>query len=161
MKNIVKITFLLFVLSSSSFCQIDTIKNINPNASEDTIFVMKKSPLGAVVRSAIIPGLGQIYNESYYKVPIIWGFAGWFIYNWIDLNKLYQNNKNLYQQNNQSIFKLRRDFYRDQRDKFAIYLGLVYFLNLVDAYVDAHLFDFYIESNSNSDFQANFRFNLR
>lgn len=161
MKKLINLSFFFLIFSTITFCQIDTTINSISNSSTDTVFVMKKSPWGAVLRSAIIPGLGQIYNESYWKVPVIWGFAGWFIYNWTDLNKLYKDNKILYQQNNQSIYKLRRDFYRDQRDKFAIYLGLVYFLNLVDAYVDAHLFDFYIDNNFNTDFQLNFRLNLR
>lgn len=161
MKNLTKIFFFFFLYLSISFPQVDTTYISSENKITDSVFVMKKSPIGAVIRSAILPGFGQIYNESYWKVPIIWGFAGWFFYNWTDLNKLYQDNQALYQRNNQSIYKIRRDFYRDERDKFAIYMGLLYFLNLVDAYVDAHLFDFYIESNSLNDFQINFKIHFR
>ena len=39
-------------------------------------------------------------------------------------------------------YKNLREFYRDQRDQFYLYAGLVYLINIVDAYVDAHLFDF-------------------
>ncbi|MBI5727814.1 MAG: hypothetical protein HY965_08175, partial [Ignavibacteriales bacterium] len=35
--------------------------------------------------------------------------------------------------------------YHDQRDQFGTYIVLTYFLTLVDAYVDAHLFDFTVE----------------
>lgn len=160
MKNIAKIICFVIVFTSVSFAQIDTSFSLIENKTTDTVFTMNKSPWGAVLRSAIIPGFGQVYNESYWKVPVIWGLAGWFIYNWTDLNKLYKNNKELYRQTNQSIYKIRRDFYRDQRDKFSIYLGLLYFLNLVDAYVDAHLYDFYVETNSTNDFQINFRINF-
>ncbi len=69
---------------------------------------------------------------------------------WIDNNNKYIDYKNLYIQTggNGSInYKLYRDFYRDQRDEFAIYIVLTYFLNLVDAYVDAHLFDFSVNEN--------------
>lgn len=90
---------------------------------------MNKSAWGAVLRSAILPGCGQFYNESYWKIPVIWGFFGYLGYEW----KI--NNDNM---NNDVV---NRNFYRDQRDLFAIYLGLAYLLNLVDAYVDAHLFD--------------------
>ena len=38
--------------------------------------------------------------------------------------------------------KTAREFYRDNRDVYLFYLVLAYFLNIVDAYVDAHLFDF-------------------
>jgi len=161
MKNIVKIFFSFIIYSSLTFSQIDNSSLPLKNNPTDSVFVMNKSPWGAVLRSALIPGFGQIYNESYWKAPIIWGLAGWFIYNWKDLNNLYKDNQELYKLNNQSIYRIRRDFYRDQRDKFAIYLGLVYFLNLVDAYVDAHLFDFSIDSNSLNDFQFNFRFHIK
>ena len=40
-----------------------------------------------------------------------------------------------------------RNFYRDQRDLFTIYMGITYLLQLVDAYVDAHLFDFTVQEN--------------
>ncbi len=161
MKNIISFFLILFILSPSLFSQVDTISTNSDYKSIDSVFVMEKSPWGAVIRSALIPGFGQIYNESYWKVPIIWGLAGWFIYNWTDLNKLYKDNQELYKQSNQTIYKIRRDFYRDQRDKFAIYMGLLYFLNIVDAYVDAHLFDFYIESNSINDLRLNLSIPLK
>ena len=56
-------------------------------------------------------------------------------------------------------YKDIREFYRDQRDLFAIYLGLTYLLTLVDAYVDAHLFDFSVtESPENRSTQLHFRY---
>jgi len=161
MKNIVKIVIYFFIYSSVNFSQVDTSSLSSQKNNIDSVFIMTKSPWGAVLRSALIPGFGQIYNESYWKAPIIWGLAGWFIYNWNDLNNLYKDNQELYKLNNQSIYRIRRDFYRDQRDKFAIYLGLLYFLNLVDAYVDAHLFDFFIDTNSPNDFQVNFRLHIK
>jgi hypothetical protein len=113
----------------------------------DTLNIESKSPWGAVVRSALVPGLGQIYNQAYWKAPIVWGFIGWFGYNWWQNDKNYRNYRNLYLEsvlsgNENFLYKRIREFYRDQRDLFAIYLGLTYFLNLVDAYVDAHLFNF-------------------
>jgi hypothetical protein len=93
---------------------------------------MKKSSWGAVLRSAIIPGYGQFYNESYWKIPVVWGFLGYLGYEW----KANNDNMSLYTTNVSN-----RNFYRDQRDLFAVYIGLTYLLNLVDAYVDANLFD--------------------
>jgi hypothetical protein len=108
---------------------------------------MQKSPWGAVLRSAIVPGLGQIYNESYWKAPVVWGFMGYFVYVWIDNNNNYIDYKDLYRLSGKSLDREYRDFYRDQRDEFAIYIVLTYMLNLVDAYVDAHLFDFSVNEN--------------
>lgn len=108
---------------------------------------MQKSPWGAVLRSAIIPGWGQFYNEDYLHIPVIWGLLGWFGYEWVLNNKDYSDNRNLFKETGNSLYKLRRDFYRDQRDRFTIYMVLTYFLNLVDAYVGAHLFDFSVEED--------------
>jgi hypothetical protein len=125
---------------------------------------MTKSPWGAVGRSAILPGLGQIYNESYWKAPVIWGIMGYFISVWINQNNLYKEYRDLFEDSitednpggNDQFYTLR-EFYRDQRNDFAIYIVLTYLLNLVDAYVDAHLFDFDV---SPEPFTNNPRFNL-
>ncbi len=143
-KSLIRIiisTVILFIfLTSNLFSQSEEL--LIKEEKTDTVFVMQKSPWGAVLRSAVIPGWGQLYNESYWKIPLVWGFAGWFVYNWIDTNDEYTKNRDLYIETDQRIYLLKRDFYRDQRDNFAIYLVLTYLLNLVDAYVDAHLFDF-------------------
>jgi hypothetical protein len=122
---------------------------------------MQKSPWGAVARSALIPGWGQFYNESYWKIPIIWGLAGWFIYEWIQNNDLYKSNGDLYIQTGDEFYRAYRDFYRDQRDNYTIYLAIVYLLNLIDAYVDAHLFDFTIDEGiMENNLRMNFRFDF-
>lgn len=138
----------------------------NTSDSNDTIFIMKKSPLGAVARSAIIPGWGQFYNHSYWKIPVVWGFLGWFGYNYKINNDNYNDNKKLYLQNlNEGVqsyyYKTQRDLYHDQRDLFAIYFFIAYFANLIDAYVDAHLFDFSVsEDNNSKSYQLNIKFNF-
>lgn len=134
--------------------QIDTVKTAG-RKDTDTVFIMKKSAWGAVLRSAVIPGWGQFYNQSYWKVPVVWGVTAWFVYNWIDNNNNYTTYKNAYYKdlrdsadvNLTSNDRRYRDFYHDQRDLFAIYLGLAYLLNLVDAYVDAHMFDFTVKED--------------
>jgi hypothetical protein len=145
--NTTKIIALIVLFNLSLFSQQDTTAIQDTTTITSDIFVMQKSPWGAVVRSAIIPGWGQIYNESYWKVPVVWGVMGWFVYAWIDNNNNYIDYKNLYIQTGIDKYISYRDFYRDQRDEFAIYIVLTYFLNLVDAYVDAHLFDFSVGEN--------------
>jgi len=107
-----------------------------------------KSPWLAVGLSAAIPGLGQIYDGGYWKVPVILGVGGYWISQWIQMNDKYKQYRDVYAQSvadnsggNQQALTLR-DFYRDERDKFAWFLGGLYFLNLLDAYVGAHLYDF-------------------
>lgn len=108
---------------------------------------MQKSPWGAVGRSALIPGWGQFYNEDYWHIPIVWGFLGWFAYQWILNNNDYVENRDLFIETEQENYRTFRDFYRDQRDQFTIYFFITYLMNLVDAYVGAHLFDFSVEED--------------
>ncbi len=145
--HIVKIVFVFFLLVQVCYSQQDSL-NSKTNPSEDTVFVMHKSPWGSVLRSAILPGWGQIYCKSYFEAPVIWGIGGWLVYEWIQSNNLYKQAQNYYVQTNDSRYLDYKAFYQDQRDLFAIYIGLTYVLNLVDAYVDAELFDFTVQENS-------------
>lgn len=126
---------------------------------------MRKSPWGAVLRSAVLPGFGQYYNESYWKIPLIWGALGYLAYQWNRNNNLYIQYRDEYAlstlKDPTSFAYKAREFYKDQRDQVAVYIGLTYLLNLVDSYVDAHLFDFSV-SNSNmiSHYQLNLRINF-
>ncbi len=151
-KQLIKIivkTIVLFIFFTQIIYSQENKHSEEVISNKDSIYVMSKSPWGAVLRSAILPGWGQIYNESYWKAPVVWGFAAYFIAIWIQNNNKYVTNRDLFIQSPEvNRFRLLRDFYRDQRDLFAIYLGITYFLNLVDAYVDAQLFDFTVEENS-------------
>lgn len=131
---------------NSSFENIyDSLKK---NIKQDK-FVMKKSPWRAVAYSAVLPGLGQFYNESYWKIPIIAALGGYFAYEIVKNNNEflkyrddYANSQTPANPNGDLRYKTLREFYRDQRDQFFLYAGLLYLVNLFDAYVDAHLFDF-------------------
>lgn len=147
--------FVLFIASTLSNGQELT----EDSPPSDTGFVMQKSPWGAVARSAVVPGLGQFYNESYWKIPVIWGVGALFISGWVYNNNLYKDYKDLFIETGNNTYLNYRDFYRDQRDNFTIYLVLLYMLNLVDAYVDAHLYDFTVEEDFiTGSTRANFRF---
>ena len=142
---------LLFLIISFSIIIGQTNNTVKPKT--DSVFVMQKSPMGALLRSAVFPGWGQFYNESYWKIPVVWAATGWFTYMWIDRNNLYNKYQDLYNNsitgtsNGDQQLKRLRNFYRGNRDQFAVYFALTYLLNLVDAYVDAHLFDFDVGMN--------------
>lgn len=158
------LAFLFF--SVTLFAQVEQDSSSIVQKADTSLFVMQKSPWGAVGRSALLPGWGQIYNESYWKVPIFLGAFGGFLYGWSFYNDQYWKYAGLYQDsitesnpNGDSGLRQDRDFYRDERDTFMIYLVLTYFLNLVDAYVDAHLFDFDVSENFQiNSKQLNMRF---
>jgi hypothetical protein len=118
--------------------------------------ISMKSPTTAVLLSAVLPGAGQVYTGRYWKVPLILGVGGYFASVWVRQNNLYVDARTQYQQsvdakenNGQGNPQLlsARDFYHDQRDQFAFYLAITYLLNLVDAYVDASLYNFDVGDN--------------
>jgi Family of unknown function (DUF5683) len=143
----VKILIFLLLFFISSYSQQNTSPN-NTNSQNDSVFVMSKSPWGAVLRSAVLPGWGQFYNESYLKIPVIWGLGFWLGYEWKQNNNFYVYYKNQYIKTSNPNDRDYRTIYRDQRDLFTIYMVLVYIANLVDAYVDANLFDFDVSENT-------------
>ena len=115
----------------------------------DTGFTMKKSPLGAVLRSVVIPGWGQFYNQSYWKIPIVWGLSAFLIQGYIKENKKFTTYRDLYGSSitacapdGNLVYKQYREFYRDLRDTYAFWFIVTYFVQIADAFVDAHLYDF-------------------
>jgi hypothetical protein len=129
----------------------DSMRIVGRPSRADTVVAYKptKKPGLALLFSAVIPGAGQLYNESYWKVPIILGFGYYLASQWIDNNdstKYYRDlfTKSIESQspNGNSQYLLLREFYKDQRDLFSWYFFIFYMINLVDAYVDASLYDF-------------------
>ena len=99
--------------------------------------------------SALVPGFGQIYTHSYWKLPIIWGLGAYYVHEWITNNNKYRDYRDQYlgsistsDPDGDLRVKAFRDFYRDQRDSFAWYFGILYLANIVDAYVSASLYEF-------------------
>lgn len=135
---------------------IDTI-NPNPPAKKVRIY----NPGKAALRSAIVPGFGQIYNRKYWKVPIVYGAlgttAGIFIYNlqWYKRTRyaykavvdttgaawpdIYPDLQFLVDRKDAQNLSYLRDQYRRDIDYSAVFFLIFWGLNVVDAAVDAHL----------------------
>lgn len=127
----------------------DTLRILSATDSLSAPYSQTKSTLLAMGLSAVLPGAGQVYNESYWKTPIILGLGGWFVYEWLQLNNYYRDYRDRYNASitkasptGINVLKSYREYYRDLRDGFAWYLGILYALNILDAYVDASLYDF-------------------
>lgn len=125
-------------------------------------------PTKAVWYAALFPGLGQVYNRKYWKLPIVYGgfAATFYALNWNtqylkDYSQAYldfmDNDPNtksyediippsMINSSNksqiQNILKRQKDMFRRNRDLSIISMLGVYLLSVVDAYVDAQLFDF-------------------
>jgi hypothetical protein len=113
----------------------------------------EKVPKRAALYSAILPGAGQVYTKKYWKVPIIYGGLITSAYYINESNDLYQLYKSTYLNRlegdfsdnlNYSDSDLRTltDHYRRNREVSALLFTLTYVLNIVDASVNAHLFDY-------------------
>lgn len=156
-----------------------------------TVVVDPKSPYGldgkikfnpkperAVWLSALFPGLGQIYNRRYWKLPIIvGGFMGLgYATTWnnsqlqdysqgyrdlLDNDPSTDSYMNFFPPNTdeasldktwlQSTLRSRRNFYRRNRDLCIICIVALYLLCMVDAYVDASMAHFDISPNLSMD----------
>ncbi len=116
----------------------------------------------ATTLSTICPGAGQIYNKSYWKVPVVLGgFATMaYIIDWN--NRGYKRFKlayDLVMDNDDStvdefngrysgdFLKNLKNSYRRNRDLCIILTGAFYLLNIIDAHVDAHLKDYDISDD--------------
>ena len=107
------------------------------------------SPAYAMTLSAILPGAGQVYNRAYWKVPIIAGLGGYFVYGFFQNQNDYKRYRDAYElsqelnpPNGNDRLRQLRDFYKEQRDSFGWYFIILYLVNIADAYVDASLFSF-------------------
>jgi hypothetical protein len=115
-----------------------------------------KSTTTAVLLSAVLPGAGQIYTGRYWKVPLILGFGGYFGTQWFRMNDHFRQARTNYDESvkagvnkgqGDAQLLYERDFYHDERDRFAFYFAITYLLNLVDAYVGASLYSFDVGDN--------------
>lgn len=114
----------------------------------------------------IFPGMGQIYNRSYWKLPIVYGGAIGFVYGISWNNRYYQEYSRAYRDvmgsnptgrsyDNllpagtdptsdyaKNLLKNQHNTYRRYRDLCIVGAVAFYALTIVEAYVDAQLADF-------------------
>jgi len=116
-------------------------------------------PQRATIYSVLLPGLGQYYNEDYWKIPIVYLGIIFGIYlvdyntsQYLRFRDAYNDVANgrpdefngRYTAANLQYF---RDAYHRDRDYSILYLGIFYALNIIDANVFSHLKDFDVSDN--------------
>ena len=186
MKRLV-IYILLAIIAIPAWAQVqdqttDNLDSIPLTQKEIDRLFWKPNPMRAVWLGAVIPGAGQIYNRSYWKLPIVYGGFMGCIYAITWTNNQYIGYKDAYRdiyydmQNGtlsdspeksynailpegytietmggastyQSRLKEWQNTARRNRDLSILVSIAVYALSLVDAYVDAQLFDFDISND--------------
>ena len=174
------ILLFLILCSQFSFAQ-KVIQPLNPadttpvitriiTANKIDSVVKKHSPKIAATRSAIFPGLGQIYNKKYWKLPIVYGALGVTTYIFVDNIKTYKEYRfaynarykaglptpdstdyfkldNIYKIIQPESIRAARNKFRQYVDYSVIFFIIFWGLNVVDATVDAHLKSFDVSPN--------------
>jgi hypothetical protein len=126
--------------------------------AQDSLVIEKRkshSPTGALLRSLVIPGWGQLYNDKYIKAGLIAGLESFLIYQtayYWDKASTYED---LYTSDTNSVTRfdkfLQYDRYRDLRNQHIWFLGITVVFSIFDAYVDAHLKNFDVDITPDFD----------
>lgn len=137
---------LVFLLPISVSAQdtVQYVERVKPIPQDSSI-----SPVGAAIRSAILPGWGQWYTNHPVKALIIGGTFGASIGTTIYYHSRYaRENEKIaeYERSTGTPAPLAmiqiREYYRDLRDQFLIISTIIYAIAILDAYVDAYLVPF-------------------
>lgn len=142
---------------------------VAPSQSISQELRFNPNPMRAMWLSALCPGLGQIYNRHYWKLPIVIGAFVGLTYGTSWNNRMLNDYSKAYRDitdndpNTRSYMdfypptvkesdldktwltttlKNRKDYYRRYRDICIIGIAAVYLLNVIDAYVDASMMHF-------------------
>ena len=119
---------------------------------------MVKIPKRAGLYSAILPGAGQVYTKKYWKVPIIYAGIITSAYYIKESHSLYKLYRQTYLNRldgditdefsyNDAQLRILTEHYRRNTEVSALLFTLTYVLNIVDASVSAHLFDYDINKD--------------
>lgn len=177
--------FLTFVTFSSFSQVLDSNDSLISDFSNIGLIEKQNSNYNkAPLLSAILPGLGQIHNKQYWKLPVIYGgylLIGHYIkFN----NEMYKEFRgaliaqtddneltiNPFPNFSESSLERNMEYWRRNRDLLIIFTGVYYILNIVDAHVFSHLNDFDIGNDisfslspeiSNFGYSHNFGINLK
>ena len=150
----------------SLFLLIITISLGSVSAKNDSIVVEKKhDPKRATLYSAVLPGLGQAYNKKYWKIPIVYAGIGTIFYFANTNGNEYRNYRDAFDYKsgtktnvNEATKELAnkyssenlitiRDYYRRNMELSWIIMALWYGINIIDATVDAHFFEYDISDD--------------
>ncbi|MFP4090177.1 MAG: DUF5683 domain-containing protein [Cyclobacteriaceae bacterium] len=145
------------------------------NTQGDTIVITSEEkeriiPRKAALFSAALPGLGQAYNGSYWKIPIIYGIFSGLTFYTVFTDDRYQSFRRAYiaqesgfpelnpyrntpfgndvRRLNNNVERLRRE-----RDRTYIFIAGAYALQIMEAIVDAHLQEFDMSNELALDLQ--------
>lgn len=173
MKNLTKILFFLLIFFEVSaqnevaLIQNDSLQVKSSEIKKKSWNTDPLSPAKAAFYSAVVPGLGQIYNKSYWKVPLVYGGIGTGVYFYIRNNNYYNRYRTAYKRrldgytddefygdrqdgrprvSDEGLRRAQKFYQRNKEISLFVTIGL-YALNIIEANVDAHLKQFNVDEN--------------
>lgn len=138
---------------------VDTLDQEVPDTVAIRSYAERFDPRKAILFAAVLPGLGQVYNKKYWKLPLVYGgfavigyymntynnlyteYKGYLFDN-LEMGLIRENDENLEIGRTTGQLRTIVNKARRERDFMIILMGGMYLLQMVDAHVDAHLKEF-------------------
>lgn len=165
---------IIFLANENILAQEDSLLIPVLHVKKDTVLTF--NPKKAIIRSAIIPGWGQITNKKIWKVPLVYGALGTTAFLFRRNIIQYRESKSAYilatdndpsndDQIKQPYYSVKdqperikefRNAVRQNVDYCVVFFVLVWGLNVADAAVDAHLKSFDVTDDLSIQFKAGY-----
>jgi len=112
----------------------------------------------ATMYSLLVPGLGQIYNREYWKLPLYLGAMGFGIHYYSDCARNFERFRSIYKEATESSATYTgpitadqalyyRNIYRRHRDYALLAIAAVYLLQVMDANVFSYMHNFEVDDD--------------
>jgi hypothetical protein len=105
-----------------------------------------KKPTRAALYSAVLPGGGQIYNHAYAKAGVVIGVQGYLLASVLYHDAKANDYKEQIQDETDPLvlqqLRTKQKEHQDLRTSDFWWMGITMTLSVLDAWVDAHLYDF-------------------
>jgi hypothetical protein len=180
LKTVIKIS--LVILVQLALFQQNIIAQDTSLVVRTPVKKITKDPLRATMLAAVFPGMGQVYNRKYWKIPLVYAGFGGLAYSIGSNSSNYRTYMKAYQDFTDNIPETRSyqqleglkgvdpaaydrvtnpqtysyykdqmlrliDYYKRYRDLSYIGLGAWYLISILDANVDASLFNYDVSDN--------------
>ena len=162
------LTFLILLFSLHLYCQKDST-SVKERKSKENFFIQEGvykplAPAKAAFYSAILPGMGQVYNKKYWKVPFVWAALATPTYFYLNNNSQYKRFRTAYKLRKTGLqdeftddlgnvsvsletLEKAQEQLMENRDLSLMWGVILYVLQIIEASVNAHLLQFNTDDN--------------
>ena len=162
------LTFLILLFSLHLYCQKDSTI-VKERESKENLFIQEGvykplAPAKAAFYSAILPGMGQVYNKKYWRVPVVWAAIAAPTYFYLNNNSQYKRFRTAYKLRKTGLqdeftddlgnvsvsletLEKAQEQLMENRDLSLMWGVILYVLQIIEASVVAHLLQFNTDDN--------------